>query len=177
MGEAGTKTSDVLSQALKTFRIVASEFAFIPDEDVTDEETGKVTSYGLRTYIDLFADEVSCKRFGKMYPKALAYLTAHKLKMLNVTEGGAEASSTSDGFGDMSLALRISSASEGETSVSFRDPYASGSTNPDSDYSLTVYGMEYLKIRRNCIIPIISSGEPVFLRHHIYPHTHDCLND
>jgi len=36
--------------ALAIFRIVATEFADIPDDDVTDPDTGKVT-YGLRTYL------------------------------------------------------------------------------------------------------------------------------
>ena len=69
--------------ALAIFRIVATEFADIPDDDVTDPDTGKVT-YGLRTYLELYSDQISEKRFGKSYSKALAYLTAHKLRCLDM---------------------------------------------------------------------------------------------
>ena len=125
--------------------MVATEFAGLPDEDVVNEETGAVTRYGLQSYFLLFADEVSCRRFGKYYPKALAYLTAHKLKMLSVdgSEDGTSGTS-SDGLGNLALGLRISSASEGETSVSFRDiSGGSGTSDADADYKLTQYGVEY----------------------------------
>ena len=39
-------------EALEIFRIVATEFADIPDEDTTDETTGKKT-YGVKTYLEL----------------------------------------------------------------------------------------------------------------------------
>lgn len=136
--------------ALEIFRIVAAEFADIPDDDVIDAATGKVTQYGINTYLELYSDQLSEKRFGKFYNKALAYLTAHKLKM--------------NGFGNnengtIGDALRVSSYSEGETSIS----YSTGqSTNlqVDAEYALTVYGLEFLTLRRNAIMPIISAGEP-----------------
>ena len=59
----------------------SSEFNDIPDEDVTDPDTGKVVTHGVKTYLELYSDQISEKRFGKTYQKALAYLTAHKLKM------------------------------------------------------------------------------------------------
>ncbi len=140
---------ELLEKTLRIFRIVANEFAGIPDED--SEEDGK-TVYGVKTYIDLFHDQISAKRFGASYTKALAYLTAHKLKMM---DKGAD-----DGFGSMGAALRIASASEGETSVSFASN-ASLSTETDAEYALTIYGIEFLTLRRNAIIPIVSAGEPV----------------
>ena len=66
--------------ALKIFRLVAAEFADMPDDDVKDPETEKVT-YGVNSFLHLYSDQISEKRFGSSYQKALAYLTAHKLKM------------------------------------------------------------------------------------------------
>lgn len=136
-------------EALQIFRIVASEFNDIPDEDVTDPESGKVTAYGVKTYLELYSDQISQKRFGKTYQKALAYLTAHKLKMNGYgnTENGT--------IGD---SLRVSSYSEGETSVSYSTNQQSN-LQVDAEYALTVYGLEFLTLRRNAIIPIVSAGE------------------
>ena len=126
-------------EALQIFRIVASEFNDIPDEDVTDPDTGKVVTHGVKTYLELYSDQISEKRFGKTYQKALAYLTAHKLKM--------------NGYGN-----RVSSYSEGETSVSYSTNQQSN-LQVDAEYALTVYGLEFLTLRRNAIIPIVSAGE------------------
>lgn len=136
------------AEALKIFRIIGAEFSEIPDDDVTDSSG---TVYGVNTYLELYADQISAKRFGKSYTKALAYLTAHKMKMM---DRGAE-----DGFGSMGAALRVASASEGETSVSFSSSIST--TDPESEYGLTIYGVEFLTIKRNVIIPIVSAGEPV----------------
>lgn len=136
------------AEALKIFRIIGAEFSEIPDDDVTDSSG---TVYGVNTYLELYADQISAKRFGKSYTKALAYLTAHKMKMM---DRGAE-----DGFGSMGAALRVASASEGETSVSFSGSIST--TDPESEYGLTIYGVEFLTIKRNVIIPIVSAGEPV----------------
>lgn len=135
-------------ETLRIFRIVAGEFSDIPDEDTTVDGS---TVYGVDTYIDLFHDQISAKRFGASYTKALAYLTAHKLKMM---DKGAD-----DGFGSMGAALRVASASEGETSVSFGTSVSTA--DADSEYGLTIYGIEFLTLKRNAIIPIVSAGEPV----------------
>ena len=66
--------------ALEIFRMVAKEFDSLPDEDVVNDD-GKVTQYGVKSFIELYSDQISEKRFGASYQKALAYLTAHKLKM------------------------------------------------------------------------------------------------
>lgn len=136
-------------EALEVFRLVATEFANIPDDNVVDPETGAVITYGVRSFIELYADQISEKRFGKSYPKALAYLTAHKLKM--------------SGYGDVSNgkigdSLRVGSYSEGETSISYT---TNQQTNMqiDAEYALTSYGLEFLTLRRNVIVPIVSAGE------------------
>lgn len=137
-------------EALEIFRIVAGEFADMPDEDEIDAETGKVTAYGVRTFLDLYADQISRKRFGSSYEKALAYLTAHKLKMSGYGENSFS--------GKIADSLRVSSYSEGETSISFSTGQ-SANLQVDAEYALTTYGLEFLTLRRNAIIPIISAGE------------------
>lgn len=136
-------------EALEVFRLVATEFTNIPDDNVVDPETGAVITYGVRSFIELYADQISEKRFGKSYQKALAYLTAHKLKM--------------SGYGDVSNgkigdSLRVGSYSEGETSISYT---TNQQTNMqiDAEYALTSYGLEFLTLRRNVIVPIVSAGE------------------
>ena len=37
--------------ALEIFRMVATEFADLPDEDVREPDTGKIVSYGVRSFI------------------------------------------------------------------------------------------------------------------------------
>ena len=125
----------LMNAALRIFRIVAAEFAELPDDDELNED-GTVKTYGVKTYLELFSDQISAKRFGKSYTKALAYLTAHKLKMM---DKGAD-----DGFGSMGAALRVASASEGETSVSFSSSIST--TDAESEYALTIYGIEFLTL-------------------------------
>ena len=136
-------------EALAIFRMVATEFANIPDNDEIDLQTGKITAYGVNSFLSLYADQISEKRFGSTYQKALAYLTAHKLKMA--------------GYGDISNgkigdSLRVGSYSEGETSISYTTNQQTN-TQVDAEFALTVYGLEFLTLRRNVIIPIISAGE------------------
>ncbi len=135
--------------ALAIFRLVATEFADMPDDDVVDTDTGKVTKYGVNSFLQLYSDQISEKRFGKSYEKALAYLTAHKLKMNGYgnNENGL--------IGD---SLRVGSYSEGETSISYTTNQQTN-LQVDAEYALTVYGLEFLTLRRNVVIPIISAGE------------------
>ena len=139
-------------EALKIFRMVATEFANIPDDDVTDPDTGEITAYGINSYLELYSDQISEKRFGSSYAKALAYLTAHKLKMSGY--------GNNEGTGNIAIAdsLRVGSYSEGETSISFTTNQQTN-LQVDAEYALTVYGLEFLTLRRNAVVPIISAGE------------------
>lgn len=136
-------------EAIEIFRMVATEFANIPDDNVIDPDTGKVTQYGVKSFLELYSDQISERRFGKTYQKALAYLTAHKLKMNGYgnTENGT--------IGD---SLRVGSYAEGETSISYTTNQQTN-LQVDAEYALTVYGLEFLTLRRNSVIPIISAGE------------------
>lgn len=136
-------------EALEIFRLVATEFADMPDEDLIDDETGEVAIYGVKSFLKLYSDQISEKRFGKTYQKALAYLTAHKLKM------NGYGNNENGRIGD---SLRVGSYSEGETSISYTTNQQTN-LQVDAEYALTVYGLEFLTLRRNSVIPIISAGE------------------
>lgn len=137
--------------ALAIFRLVATEFSDMPDNDVIDSDTGKVAKYGVNSFLQLYSDQISEKRFGKSYQKALAYLTAHKLKMNGY--GNNENGSIGD-------SLKVGSYSEGETSISYTTNQQTN-LQVDAEYALTVYGLEFLTLRRNAVIAIISAGEGV----------------
>lgn len=135
-------------KALEIFRMVAKEFSNIPDEDEVDG-SGTVVQYGIKSFIDLYADQISKKRFGSSYEKALAYLTAHKLKMNGYGDVGT---------GTIADSLRVGSYSEGETSISYTTGQQTN-LQVDAEYALTVYGLEFLTLRRNAVVPIVSAGE------------------
>lgn len=123
-------------EALEIFRTIATEFKDVSDKDV-------------ETWIELSKPLISEKRFGNTYQQALALLAAHRLKMA--------------GYGDNSVgrvddALRVSSYSEGETSISYSVSQG-GNNAVDAEYTLTAYGLQFLTIRRSKIISIISAGE------------------
>ena len=122
--------------ALKVFRLLAAEFAAVPDETLV-------------SWLELTAPLVSKKRFGKLYDQALALLTAHRLKMAGYGDST---------YGTVGDTLRIGSYSEGETSVSFT---VNQGTNllVDAELALTQYGLEFLTLRRLVVIPIRSAGE------------------
>ncbi len=119
---------------IETFRMIAPEFKEMKDEDVSK-------------WIKLAEPYVSKKKFGDLYEQALAYLTAHKLKM----SGHGDTS-----HGTVGDSLRFSSVSEGGSSVSFSSPAAI--TENDAEFSLTIYGMSFLKIRKSKIVSIVTSG-------------------
>ena len=135
--------------ALTIFRMVATEFADMPDDDVKDPDTGKTITPGVNSFLQLYSDQISERRFGTSYQKALAYLTAHKLKMNGY--GNCENGKIAD-------SLRVGSYSEGETSTSYTTNQQTN-LQVDAEYALTVYGLEFLTLRRNAIIPIVSAGE------------------
>lgn len=122
--------------ALQIFRVVADEFSTVNDETVL-------------VWIDLTAPLISEKRFGKLYQQALAYLTAHRMKMAGM--GDQSTGSVDDG-------LRVSSYSEGGVSISYSTSGQSA-MQVDGELALTSYGLMFLALRRLVIIPIISAGE------------------
>ena len=132
-------------EAIEIFRLVAKEFA-----NVTDDE--------LEKWFQFTRPMVSRKEFGNLYEQALAYLTAHRMKMAGL--GDVASSESGDGLESISMAsaLRLTSAHEGNVSVSFKSA-GSSSSSGGGDYDLTVYGVEYQRLLRMAIIPIRCSGE------------------
>ena len=122
--------------AFEIIRITMKEFAEVPDDTVN-------------IFISLAEPLISKKRFGKMYQQALAYLAAHKMKM--------DGFGKKIGIGSIGDTIGLSSVSEGETSVSFSNNQV-GNTATDAEFGLTVYGMQYLQLRKRCIVTIVSAG-------------------
>ena len=121
---------------LEILRTVAVEFNDVPSDKVL-------------TFIEIVKPLISEKRFGENYQIALAYLAAHKMKMAGLGD------STMGKIDDM---MRVTSYSEGEVSASYAVAQNVNSSK-DAEYALTVYGLQFLSIRRLCIIPIRSAGE------------------
>ena len=121
---------------IEVFRIVATEF-----EDIDDSTVEK--------WIELSRPLISAKRFGDTYHQALALLAAHRLKMAGYGENSN---------GTIGDAPRVGNYSEGETSIGFN---VSQATNllADAELTLTVYGLQFLSLRRSRIISIVSAGE------------------
>lgn len=121
---------------LNIFRIVATEFSDIADEDVFK-------------WFSLVSPLISKRKFADLYDHALAYLTAHKMKMSGLGDSA---------MGKVDEALRVSSYSEGDVSIGF-SVSQSNNMSIDAEFALTTYGLQYLQIRNSCIIPITSAGE------------------
>ncbi len=130
-------------EAFQIIRVTMKEFSEIPDEEV-------------QIYISLAEPLVSKKKFGKLYEQAVAYVAAHKMKMNGM---GTAALAGGISIGDMAGYSSIS-ISEGEASMSFASSQgnSSGSISADVEYGLTLYGKQFLQLRKNCIIPIVSAG-------------------
>lgn len=122
--------------AIEIFKLVAKEFAGMEDEEI-------------QKHMELYSCQISKRRFGDTYEQALAYLTAHKLKMNGY--GNSENGTIAD-------ALRVGSYSEGETSISYSTNQQTN-LQVDAEYALTVYGLEFLTLKRLAVVPIISSAE------------------
>lgn len=125
--------------AIEIIRIIAKEF-----DSINDDEINK--------WIEIARPMVSKKQFGKLYEIGIAYLVCHKLKMADKGENPLGA------MGAIGIGFAVGSVSEGGSSVSFG---ANQSSNlvADAELGLTVYGIQYLQLRRSVIVPIHCSGE------------------
>jgi hypothetical protein len=125
--------------AMEIIRRTASEFDGVDDSELAD-------------WIEITRPMVSRRRFGNLYEQALAYLVCHKMKMAGYGENP---------LGDAGLigvGFAVGSVSEGGSTISFG---ANQSTNTaaDAELGLTVYGVQYLQLRRSAVMPICSAGE------------------
>lgn len=120
-------------------RLIGKEFVTLSDGEIG-------------AWIDMIRPMVSRKQFGNLYEKALAYLVCHKLKVSGYGEKPL------GDIGGMNIGFAVSSVSEGGSSISFGTSQ-SGNLSPDAELGLTIYGTQYLQLRRMCIVPIHCSAE------------------
>ena len=123
------------AKILSTFRLVASEFG-----DVDDEKANSM--------IELQGVRISQKAFGDKYNLAVAYLTAHAFKVDEMLKGGG---ASSGGL----VSGAVVSEKEGSISVGYASPLLSR-YNDGSLYSKTAYGLLFLELRSQCIVPVMT---------------------
>ena len=128
-----------MSKVIDYIRMIGPEFNSLPDD-------------ALEMWCEMVRPMVSKKQFGKLYEQAMAYLVCHKLKM-----AGHGANPLGE-LGKIGVGFAVGSVSEGGSSISFG---ANSSSNiaTDAELGLTVYGIQYLQLRRMVIIPIHVGGE------------------
>ena len=119
---------------------------------VSKGEFDSMSEDDLRFWIDFVKPMVSKKQFGDLYFQAIVLLICHKLKM------AGEGENSLGELGKVGNSFIASSVSDGGSSISFAGG-GSGNLQTDAEYSLTVYGLQYLQIRKMCVIPIHVSGE------------------
>ena len=123
------------AKILSTFRLVAGEFENVSDKDVT-------------AMIELQGVRISQKAFGDKYNLAVAYLTAHAFKLDEMLKGGG---ASSGGL----VSGAITSEKEGGISVGYASPLLSR-YNDGSLYTKTAYGLLFLELRSQCIVPLMT---------------------
>ena len=133
------------AEILKVFRLVASEFADVADDEVEQ-------------WIELTEPFVSRKKLGRLWNQALALLTAHRMKIASV--GVIAGEDPLEDIGSISVGglMRVSSYSEGNVSIGLNSNLTQYAAN-NAELSLTQYGMQYLSILRMRIMSITSAGE------------------
>lgn len=127
-------------ELIEVFRLTVPAMA-----EVTDEE--------LISDIEIYRGYVSEKRFGKLFPKALAYFIAH-MRTLNTMVANAVAGG---GVADGSVAPgALIREKEGDLERSYADASSSGSGDTDVEALLkkTVYGQLFLQLRAMVIVPV-----------------------
>ena len=113
--------------------------------DVTDAE--------LTSDIEIYRDYVSEKRFGKLFPKALAYFIAHMRTLNDMIANAVADGGVADGNVATGALIR---EKEGDLARAYADPSASGSGDTESEALLkkTLYGQLFLQLRAMVIVPV-----------------------
>ncbi|WP_303997707.1 DUF4054 domain-containing protein [Megamonas hypermegale] len=115
-------------EILELIRKIAPEF-----NDVADEE--------LEGFIDVYADLVSERYFGKHYNQAVAFLVAHQLTLFNIVN------SSEAGAGDSSLiAGDVLMEKKGDLQRQYGNVNTSNS-EADSLLNKTYYGKMFISLR------------------------------
>lgn len=131
-----------MTAIIKKIRLIGDEFK--GESDTVLEE-----------WIEFVRPMVSKKQFGKLYEQAIALLVCHKLKIAGKGESPIEGIGNPIGIG-----LTVGSVSEGGSSVSF-GANAASMLAKDAELGLTIYGTQFLSLRRMVIVPIHCGGEGV----------------
>lgn len=126
---------------IETIRLVGAEFSTITDSVI-------------QQWIEITQPMVSKKQFGKLYEQALAYLVCHRLKMTG------QGTNPLGELGSIGIGFAVGSVSEGGSSISFGANQSSNIVT-DAELGLTVYGVQYLSLRRMAIVPIHCGAEEV----------------
>ena len=128
---------------LTVFKLVAREFKEVPDLDI-------------ETWVELTEPMVSKRQFGKLWTQALALRTAHRMKLAGYGSDpeGHDALSEISNLHAGGL-IRVTNFSEGDTSVGFNTNVGQY-TDSDAELGMTIYGIQYLNLRRMCIVPIVT---------------------
>lgn len=121
--------------ALEVFRLIAPEFSAIPDDTVN-------------TALEFVSNELSESKFGSDYTKTHAYLAAHFLAWQALISSGGSTSGAATGG-------KVISEKEGDLSRSYSDS-SSSSTSYTDNLERTAYGLEYIRLRRKHIVPILT---------------------
>ena len=125
---------------LAVFRLAAAEFKEVPDKTV-------------RAWFALTEPLVSKRVFGSLHGQALAFLTAHRMKLAGAGDAGdPHTSEQMDKIGKLKRA-GVASISEGKVSVSLSHSAA------EAELASTEYGAQFLALRRKRIAPIVSAAE------------------
>ena len=125
-------------QAVEIIQMIGTEFS-----EMDASEIG--------VWVELCKPLVSKKVFGKTYEMALALMVCHKMKMNGLGESQMGA------IGSIANGFAVSSISDGGTSISFAASGA-GNLTTDAEYALTVYGSQYLQLRKTFVVPIVITG-------------------
>ena len=124
-------------QALEIIELIGTEFQL----PLSDYEK----------WIELCRPMVSRKVFGEVYEMALALYVCHKMKMNGLGE------TTMGGIGSIANGFAVSSISDGGTSISFASAGGNNLTT-DAEFALTVYGTQFLQLRKTHVVPIVITG-------------------
>ena len=128
---------------------------------LTMPEFEKVKNEELEKWISLFRPLVSRVKFKSQYEQAVALLVGHKLKL-----AGYGTVESVGGLTTVIAALSnsgVSSVSEGETSVSMDTTAGTllSSGSADAEFGKTVYGLQFVSLRRQMVMSIAIDGSGV----------------
>lgn len=128
------------AQLIEIFRRTVPAMAEVTDEELTSD-------------IGAYRDYVSEKRFGKLFPKALAYFIAHMRTLNDMIANAVAGGGVADGSVAPGALIR---EKEGDLERAYTDASSSGSGDTESEALLkkTLYGQQFLMLRAMAIAPV-----------------------